>query len=112
MAELTYKRGAALPNAELWLYDDDETSLDLSSGYTFEFKIGALGAAAVLEKTTGITGAAQAGVRPTGTPACTINWAAGDLDIPAGRYVWELIATSGGEDRFFHGTFTILATIA
>lgn len=112
MAELTYTRGAALPNAELWLYDDDETSLDLSTGYTFTFKIGALGATALLSKTTGITGAAQSGVRPTGTPAVTVNWAAGDLDIAPGRYVWELIATTSSEDRFFFGTFVVLNTIA
>lgn len=112
MYELRYKSGAEKPDAKFWLYDDDGTPLDLSDvGYTFTFKIGKLGQAAVLTKTTGITGAAQTGEEPTGVPAVTIVWAVDDLKLSSGSWKWELIIRNTVKDRFFFGDFDILRII-
>lgn len=105
---LAYYRTADRPDIRLWLLDDDGTLVDFSSGYTFAFKIGIRGQAADLSKTTGITGAAGAGTEPTGTPNATISFDAGELDaLTAGRYYWQLRATTGGLDRVYQGVLEI-----
>ncbi len=104
---LIYDRGATLPDAQLWIFDDDGILVDLSA-YTFTyFRIGHANTAPVLNKTTGITGAAGTGVEPTGTPNCTIVWATDDLDVAATTYTWNLEATSGGKKRKWKGSFVI-----
>ena len=105
---LRYHRGAERPALKLWLLDDDNTLIDFSSGYSFQFLIGVVGETAVLTKTTGITGAAGAGVAPTGTPNVTVTWAANDLDIVPGSYVWQLKATTSSLDRLFSGVINVL----
>jgi hypothetical protein len=108
---LRYHKTAERPSAELWLLDDDGTLIDFSSGYTFSFKIGHKGSAALLTKTTGITGAAGAGTEPTGTPNVVVAWAAGELALTAGSYSWQLTATSSALDRVFGGSFHVLDVI-
>ena len=104
---LTYKKSAERPAAKLWLFDDDHTLIDFSAGYTFSLKIGTVGSAALLTKTTNITGAAGAGTEPTGTPNVTITWTAGELAITPGVYTWELTCTTSSLDRVFSGSITI-----
>jgi hypothetical protein len=108
---LRYHQGAERPAAKLWLRDDDSTLIDFSTGYTFTYRIGAPGQAALLNKTTGITGTAGAGTEPTGTPNITITWTAGELNLTPGAYQWQLRATTTSLDRIFAGTITILADI-
>jgi hypothetical protein len=111
---LRYHKTASLPSSKLWLLDDDNTLIDLSTGYTFSFKIGANGSTAIVTKTSGLTGAAGAGAEPDGTPNITIVWDDAELGSEApGQYVWQLTATatSGGKDRVFDGVFEILDVI-
>lgn len=107
---LRYHQGAERPALKLWLIDDDGTLIDFSSGYAFEFKVGVAGSV-LLTKSSGIVGAAGAGVEPTGTPNITVSWSAGDLAITPGAYSWQLKATTGGLDRYFSGVFHVLATL-
>ena len=101
---LAYYLTADRPDIQLWILDDDGALIDFSSGYTFAFKIGIRGQAADLTKTTGITGAAGAGTEPSGTPNVVIAFTAGELDgLTAGRYHWQLRATTGGLDRVYQG---------
>jgi hypothetical protein len=112
MSNLRYHEGAALPALKLWVLDDDGTLIDFSTGWTFNyFKIGHKGAAAVLTKTTGLTGAAGAGVEPTGTPNVTVAWASGDLSITPAVYGWDMKCTKDGLPRFFSGSIEISETI-
>lgn len=108
---LRYYAGAERPALKLWLLDDDGTLIDFSSGYTYSFKVGLIGATPLLTKTSGIVGAVGAGVEPTGTPNVTISWSAGELAITPGAYSWALTATTGGLDRIFGGVFHVLATL-
>lgn len=95
-------RTAERPSLTFWLRDDDDALIDLSSGYTFTFKIGAVGSAATFTKTTGITGAAGAGVEPSGTPNLTVAFSAAELDdLTAGEYQGQIIATTSSLDRVF-----------
>jgi phosphoglycolate phosphatase-like HAD superfamily hydrolase len=103
---LRYYRTAERPDIKLWLTDSNGTLVDLSTGYTFAFKLGNPGAAADFTKTTGITGAAGAGVDPSGTPNITHTFTAAELDgVTAGAYLWQIRATTGGLDRYFQGPF-------
>lgn len=111
---LAYHLTAEDPDAKLWLEDADGTLLDLSSGYTFTLRIGRPGSAALVEKTSGMTGAAGSGVEPTGTPNMTITWDAGELAaLTASRaYVWQLTGRrTGSRDRVWEGTFAALPVI-
>lgn len=106
---LSYHKNAERPVAGLWIFGDDGDLIDFSSGdWTFTLKIGNPGQAALLTKSTGITGAAGAGVAPTGTPNIAITWAAGDLNLTPGVYLWQLVATTAPAlDRVFTGPITI-----
>lgn len=108
---LRYHAGAERPALKLWLQDDDGTLIDFSSGYSFELRVGLPGQTPLLTKTSGIVGAAGAGVEPTGTPNVTISWTSGELAITVGAYSWQLKATTGGLDRYFSGVFHVLATL-
>lgn len=110
-AKLTYHRSAERPSAKLWLFDDDGTLIDFSSGYTFSLKIGLPGSAALLTKATNIAGAAGAGTEPDGTPNVVVNWTSGELNLTPGRYSWQLTCTTSGLDRVFAGEFVVLETI-
>lgn len=108
---LGYHQNADRPAAKLWLFDDDGTLIDFSSGYTFSFKIGVAGSAALLTKTSGITGAAGSGTEPDGTPNVTVTWTAGELAITVGQYAWQLTATTSSLDRTFEGQIQIWPVI-
>jgi hypothetical protein len=108
---LRFHKTAERPALKLWLVDDDGTLIDFSSGYTFSFKIGHAGSAAILTKTSSITGAAGAGSEPDGTPNVTVTWTAGELALTAGSYVWQLTATTSSLDRVFAGTIVILDVV-
>jgi hypothetical protein len=106
-----YKRSAERPSASIWWLSEAGSLIDFSTGYTFSLKVGVDGAAAVLTKTTGITGAAGAGTSPTGTPNVTVAWAAAELNLTPGMYTLELTATTGGLDRVLTDTIEILDII-
>lgn len=107
-AELTYYRTAERPDVELWLLGPDGTLLNLATGYTFEFKLGTPGSAAVFTKTTGIAGAAGSGTETSGAPNVVITFATDELASVAARaYTWQLRATAGGLDRFWQGIFLL-----
>jgi hypothetical protein len=113
---LEYVITADRPAAELWLFDDDGTLLDLSAvGYTFSFKVGVPGEAALLTKSSGITGAVGAGEEPDGTPNCVVTWTAGEIaasSLVAGRtYAFQLTATTTSLDRVFEGKFVVKKAI-
>lgn len=104
---LSYHKNAERPAAKLWLFDDDGTLIDFSSGYTFSFKVGTNGSTAVLTKTSNITGAAGSGTEPTGTPNVTVTWTAGELNLTPKVYTWQLTATTSSLDRTFEGELEI-----
>jgi hypothetical protein len=107
MADLSYFKNAERPVAELWIRDKAGTLIDFSTGYTFVLKIGHPDLTALLSKSSGIAGAAGAGVEPTGTPNVVVTWTAGELNLTPARYRWDLVATTGGLDRTFSGTIQI-----
>ena len=109
-SKFTYHRHSERPAAKMWLFDDDGTLIDMS-GSTFRFRIGNPGSAALLSKTSNITGAAGSGIEPTGTPNISITWAGGDLDIEPGVYSWQLTCSTSGLDRVFEGIFQVLDEI-
>jgi hypothetical protein len=112
MSTLTYYRTAERPDIRLWLLDDDGDLIDFSSGYSFTFKVGLRGSAALFTKTTSITGAAGSGTEDTGTPNVTIAFTAAELDsVTAGKWQWQLRATSSSLDRIYQGTFNLLDVI-
>ena len=113
MAELQYYKTAERPDLKFWFQDDDGTLLNFASGYTFSFKLGAVGSAATFTKTTGITGGAGAGAEPTGTPNVTVSFTAGELAaVPAKAYTWQITATTAGSlDRVYSGLFRLLDVI-
>ena len=105
---LVYYKTAERPDLQFWLEDDAGNLVDFSSGYTFAFKIGYRGSTATFTKTTGITGAAGSGTETSGTPNVTVTFSAGDLDsVSAGKYQWQIKATSSSLDRFYQGNIEI-----
>ena len=106
-----YHRTAERPVLELWLLDDDGSLIDFSAGYTFAFKVGHAGVAAILTKSSGIAGAAGSGSEPAGAPNVTVTWTAGELDLAPGSYGWQLTATTGGLDRVFAGPFHVVDVV-
>ncbi len=111
MPSVRYFSTAELPALHLWIYDDDGSLIDFSSGFTFVLKLGQAGSAAVLTKSSGITGAAGAGSEPDGTPNLVISWSAGELAVTAANYLAQLTATSGGLDRVFAFPFEVRSVV-
>lgn len=110
--DIVYYRTAERPDLRMWLLDDDGTLLNLT-GYTFAFKLGVPGSAAIFTKTTNITGAAGAGTETSGTPNVVIQFTAAELDALT-RVVtsWQLRATTGGVDRIWQGRFDLRDVIS
>lgn len=96
---LRWAANAEDPNLRIWWFDDAGNLIDFSTGYTWSLKIGPVNGTALVTKTTGITGAAGAGVEPTGTPNVVVQWAAGELNITPGRYRLELTPTLSSRQR-------------
>lgn len=80
-----YEIGEELDPLEITWLDAAGNVRNFASGWTFEFKLGNIGQAALLTKTTGITGAS------TG-PNVTLTWAVDELVVPAGSYTGQLRA--------------------
>lgn len=112
MSAVQYASSAERPTLDIWWFDRTDTLIDFSSGYTFSLKIGTAGSAALLTKTSGITGAAGAGTAPSGTPNVVVAWSAGDLNITPGAYDAQLTATTSSTDRVLPFRITILDVIA
>jgi hypothetical protein len=114
--QLAYYRTAERPEILLWLEDANGALVDFSvAGYTFEFKLGYAGQAAVFTKTDGIDGAAGSGVAPpgVGTPNITITPVAGWFDtVAAKHWTWQLRATKDGLDRLWQGPFQLAPVIS
>jgi hypothetical protein len=87
-----YEIGEELDNLDITWLDADGNVRNLSSGWTFEFKLGTEGKAALLTKTTGITGAATA-------PNVVIAWAVDELVVPAGSYRGQLRARRTSDNK-------------
>jgi len=90
---LEYIQGSDLGDAALTVKENG-TVLDLSTGHTFALKVGTPGSAALLTKSTGITGAAT-------SPNVTIAWATtGELNtLPPGIYDADLIITRTADSK-------------
>lgn len=99
MTRIAYEVAAERPLLRIWWQDDDGDLIDFSSGYTFTVKVGQLGSAAALTKTSGITGSAGSGVPGDGTCNVEIAWSAGELALTPGQYTLQITATTGGLDR-------------
>ncbi len=105
---IRYKKTAERPAMKLWLLDDDLSLIDLSA-YTFVLRIGHIGSAAGLTKSSNIAGAVGANAEPNGTPNCVVTWTAGELAVlNPGLYDMELTATLSSLDRVFTDTIEIL----
>ena len=105
---IAWHRSAELPSLKLWWYDDDdETLVDLSAVSSWSLKIGHPGSAALLTKTTGITGAAGSGSEPDGTPNVVVAWSAGELNLTPGAYGFQITATTASGDRVLLATIEI-----
>jgi hypothetical protein len=111
-SKLQYHARAERPIVQMWLYDDDGELIDFSDPlYSFAMRIGNPGSTAVLNKTSGIVGAAGSGVAPTGSGNIQVYWDIAELDIEPGLYAWQLVATHTALDRVFDGTIQILDAI-
>lgn len=111
MTPITYYKNAEDPSTRIWWLDDDGDLIDLSAVSSWQLKIGQIGETALLTKTTGVTGAAGSGAEPTGIPNVVIVWAAGELNIAAGHYTMQLVATTGGRDRVMTAPFDVLNNV-
>lgn len=94
--------GSELPPTFVQFLDDTNTPIDLTSA-TFTFKLGLDTTTTALTKTSGITGSST---------GATINYTAGQLELPAGRYLAELTATIGGLDHRRQFTMMLLPRLA
>jgi hypothetical protein len=110
-SRVRYKRNAELPSLEIWWLDDDGVLVDMSAASAFELKIGNVGSAAVLTKTTGVTGAAGSGTETNGTPNVTVAWSAGELNLTPGPYTMQLSATFAQGQRVLDCSFVVEDTI-
>jgi hypothetical protein len=110
--ELTYYRTAERPALQFWLEDEAGALIDFTTGYSFVFKLGYEGAAAVFTKASGITGAAGSGTELAGIPNVTIAFTPDELVLPAATYRWQLRASAPGSlDRVYQGLLRLLDVI-
>jgi hypothetical protein len=101
-----YEIGEELDDLAVTWTDSVGNIRDFASGWTFEFKLGVLGSAAVLTKTAGITGAAT-------SPNIVIAFATEELVVAANTYTGQLRArrTSDSKDLFTQFPVTIKAVV-
>lgn len=98
-----YVAGSELPPMVVqFLANDNTTVIDLT-GFTFTLKVALDTTSTVLTKTSGITGS---------TLGATVNWAAGELALQGGTYLFELRASSGTLDYARQGTLVIRPALA
>lgn len=105
---VTYYRSAELPALQVWWYDDDNNLINFAAASGWELKIGQPGSAALLTKTSGITGSAGTGTPGNGTANVAVEWSAGELaTLTAGTYVLQLTATVGGGQRVLQAVIDV-----
>jgi hypothetical protein len=112
---ITYYNAAENP-IKLWLRDPTLATngglVDFSIGsWTFVFKLGHAGAAALLTKSSGLVGAAGVGVEPTGTPNFVATPTADEFLALSGLMMYQVRATSASADEFFQGQIQMLQVI-
>jgi hypothetical protein len=104
-----YIQGSDLPDLAITWKDRNDAVIDFSTGHTFSLKIGVPGSAALVTKSTGITGAAT-------SPNVTIAWAtSGELNtLATGTYTGQLKATRtlDSKERFMSFRITIKPAIS
>jgi hypothetical protein len=93
---------ASLPDAAFTWLDNTGDVLDFSSGWTFVLKIGRFPNAAVVTKTTGLTGQSTA-------PNLIVHWDINELhNLTPGRWVIQVTATyTDGRQRIMDGVLKI-----
>jgi hypothetical protein len=89
--EAEYVQGSDLPDLEVAWFDSKGDPVDMSSGYTFEAKVGTL-EVTEFAKSSGITGTVY---------GCVIAWAAVDElnTLEPSRYTLEITATRTVDSR-------------
>jgi hypothetical protein len=109
---LAWHHTAELPAVDVWWFDGTGALIDMTAAVSFTLRIGRIDRPALIQKTSGITGAVGAGVAPTGTPNVTIAWAAGELDIAPGVYTAQLTARFAGDlDRVMEFAVRVRDTV-
>jgi hypothetical protein len=76
-----YDRDSSDPPLQLWWLGQDRQLIDFSAVAAWSLRIGIKGRAALVTKTTGITGAAGSGTEESGTPNVSIVFTASELDL-------------------------------
>jgi hypothetical protein len=99
---IEYIAGAERPALTIELVDETDNVIDLT-GFTGTIKLGLDTTTTALTKTAGVTCSA-AGI--------TCTWSAGELALPAGTYILEAIAASGGLEYRRQATLVILSALA
>jgi hypothetical protein len=90
---MAYMQGAELPDEAITWRDSTGAVIDFSSGWTFTLRVGKPGEDALIEKTTGITGASTA-------PNVTIAWDQGELEpLTPGVWAVDITATRTSDDK-------------
>jgi hypothetical protein len=106
MSDVEYVKGSDLADMVVTWQDSEGTPIDMSTGYTFEVKIGRRGATALITKTTGITGT---------TTGLTVAWATtAELNtLAAGDHTIQFTATrtSDSKQRKQQRILTILDSV-
>lgn len=103
-----YIEGADLPDMAITWYDNNDSLIDFSSGYSFTLKIGKPGVTALVTKTTGIGGFATA-------PNVVVGWSTTDElnSLSADVYSALLVATrtADGKERLMMFEFVVVRTV-
>lgn len=101
-----YFIGDELESLRLW-WTANGALVDFSVAHTYSSKLvlasdTGVTPTALFTKTTGFTGAAGSGVKPTGVPNLVIDWATtGELNAPtaSGLYVFQVVATRTSDSK-------------
>lgn len=97
---VNYVSGAERPALTINMLDETNSTIDLT-GYTCTLKLGLTSTTTALTKSSGIVGS---------TTGITVTWSAGELALPAGSYIGEITASSGGLD--YRRQFSLVITAA
>lgn len=101
-----------LPSLHLWWRDELGDLIDMSTVTGWQLRVGLPDCEAVIEKTSGISGAVGSGVSPTGVPNVVLTWATGELNVSPGLYLAQLKASWGTTDRMIEFNMRIEPAIS